>query len=283
MGDVFWHSSLHMGTVLTQCLEGGDAAGVADRVAAEISRLEGLFSTYRPSSEVARLGAAAGEAEVRVSGECLTLLEQAVAWGERTGGAFDVTVGPVVRLWRETLAGGRFPARKEVADRVALVGYGDLWLNRADRTARLARKGQLVDLGGMAKGFAADRAAEFYRTGGIGSALFNLGGNVVVTGPGPGGTPWRVGLQHPRAPAGRLMGAVEVEAGSVVTAGDYERCVFRRLTRYHHILDPRTGYPARSGLIAATVLGSESLAADILSTALLVLGLEAGIGLLGAT
>ena len=133
-----------------------------------------------------------------------------------------------------------------------------------------------MDLGGIAKGYAGDEAIKIYKKYGIKSAYINLGGNVVVLGTKPDGKPWRIGVQNPRAENGFYIGIVEVADKAVVTSGDYERFFEENGKRYHHILDPKTGRPADSGLISSTIVTDVSMDADALSTAAFVLGLEKG-------
>ena len=142
--------------------------------------------------------------------------------------------------------------------------------------ARLARKGQIVDLGGIAKGYAADQAISIYKKHGITSAYINLGGNVSVLGGKPDGSPWIVGIQNPRQPIGRYIGTLKIRDKIIVTSGDYERYFIKDNIRYHHILNPKTGYPADSGLISTTIITGLSVDADALSTATFVLGLDKG-------
>jgi len=140
----------------------------------------------------------------------------------------------------------------------------------------------MVDLGGIAKGYAGDEAIRIYKEHGLKSAYINLGGNVVVLGGRPDGSPWRIGIQNPRAPNGMYIGIVRVTDKAVVTSGDYERYFEKENVRYHHILDTKTGYPADSGLISSTIVTDVSMDADALSTAAFVLGLEEGMKLVNS-
>lgn len=220
---------------------------------------------------------------MEVSGECMALLLEAVRWAGITGGAFDLTIGPLVKLWQLELGKRSVPRPESIARCLDLVNYCDLQLDERRLSARLRKTGQLVDLGGIAKGCAGDQAAAVYRAHYIQSAFINLGGNVVVVGGQVAGSSWRVGVQHPRRRAGDCLGVIHGRDESLVTSGDYERYYRRGRTRYHHIIDPRTGDPSRSGLISVTVVHQLSMAADVLSTAVLVLGLDAGLELIRAT
>jgi thiamine biosynthesis lipoprotein len=155
-----------------------------------------------------------------------------------------------------------------------------LILDTWEMTAGLRHGGQSVDLGGIGKGFAGDRIREVFKKFGIPSAYSNLGGNVVTLGAKPDGSPWQIGIQHPRQESG-LIGSVSVVNQTVVTSGDYQRCFTdSQGRRHHHILDPTTGYPAESGLISVSIVTEKSLAADALSTILFVAGMEKGLAFL---
>jgi FAD:protein FMN transferase len=153
-------------------------------------------------------------------------------------------------------------------------------LNVRDKTAGLKRPGQSIDLGGIGKGYDGDKFVEVFRKYGVSSAFTNLGGNVVALGAKPDGSPWRIGIRHPRQGDG-LIGAVSVMNKAVVTSGDYQRYFLDAVgKRHHHILDPRSGYPADSGLMSVTVVAENSMDADALSTIVFITGMEKGLGLL---
>lgn len=269
-----------MGTLVTQQAFGERAGEARAAAEGEISRLEGLLSRFRTTSDVGELNRRAGSGAVRVSPETFEVLESAVEFSAMSEGRFDVTIGPLVAAWQRGKTHGHAPAAPEIERALALVDWRDLDLDARERTARLRRRGQWVDLGGIGKGYAADRVLDVYREHGVDSAFVNLGGNVAALGRKPDGTPWRVGIQHPRR-EGELLGLVCVDDVSVVTSGDYERgFVDAEGTFHHHILEPSTGYPARSGLSSVTVVASNSMAADALSTAVFLAGRERGVALL---
>jgi thiamine biosynthesis lipoprotein len=157
-----------------------------------------------------------------------------------------------------------------------LVNYRDLILDPQERTTGLRNGGQSIDLGGIGKGFAGDRIVNIFRSFGISSAYSNLGGNVVTVGAKPDGSPWQVGIQHPRQ-ENSLIGSVSVVNQTVVTSGDYQRCFADSQGKWHHhILDPKTGHPAQSGLTSVTIVADKSVVADPLSTIVFVAGMEKG-------
>jgi thiamine biosynthesis lipoprotein len=188
----------------------------------------------------------------------------------------------LIRLWASARATLTQPDEASIRKALALVDYRDLILDPGntdpfEMTAGLRSAGQSVDLGGIGKGFTGDRILEIYRQYGVTSAYSNLGGNVVTLGAKPDGSPWYVGIQHPRQ-ENSLIGSVAVMEQTVVTSGDYQRFFTdRQGKRCHHILDPKTGYPSDSGLTSVSIITGNSLAADALSTILFVVGLEKGL------
>lgn len=266
-----------MGTLMAHKAFGRRGEECLAAVRAEIARLEGLLSRFVPGSDVSRVNRSAGLRAESLSPDGYAVLAQALDFC-RDG--FDVTIAPLVALWAQGKAAGRAPEEAQIRRALALVDYRDLILEPQAGTAALRRAGQALDLGGIGKGFAGDRILALYRAFGVASAYSNLGGNVVTLGNRPDGAPWQIGIQHPRQ-AGRLLGAVAVTGQSVVTSGDYQRYfIDAHGQRCHHILNPATGYPARSGLVSVSIVAASSLVADALSTILFVAGLEPGLEIL---
>jgi thiamine biosynthesis lipoprotein len=185
-----------------------------------------------------------------------------------------------VCLWADAVKKSEPPGEADIVKTLPLVGHNALLLDPHKMTAGLERAGQSVDLGGVGKGYAADKVLDVFRSYGISSAFVNLGGNVAAMGAKPDGSQWHIGIRHPRE-ENSLVGVVSVADRSVVTSGDYQRYfIGKDGKRYHHILDPYTGYQAESGLASATVVANGSAAADALSTALFVAGMQKGVGFL---
>lgn len=272
--------TLCMDTLVSQVAHGAAAQSALESAEAELLRLIRLLSFYNDESEIGRLNRAAGSGTVSLSAEAFALLTQAKTLAEATGGAFDPTIGPLVRAWRTARASESVPGAAELASAVSLVNYGDIQIDAAFRSAGLRRSGQSVDLGGIAKGYIADCIAAIYHVVGIKSGFINAGGDVATVGSRPDGSPWRIGLQHPRKERGSTFGVVPVSGQAVVTSGDYERYHEVQGVRYHHLLDARTGYPATSGLMSVTVIAERAADADALATAVFILGADAGIELI---
>jgi FAD:protein FMN transferase len=269
-----------MSTVINNRVFGEKAEKALQAALKEIRRLEGMLSRFIPSSEISRINNSAGYRYEKVSSETYEVLSQAVEFSKYSQGCFDVTIGPLVNLWAGVKDKSNPPDESKIRDIVPFVNYTDLVLDPGKKTVGLKKSGQSIDLGGIGKGFAADMILEVFKKYEVSSAFTNFGGNVAAIGAKPDGYPWNIGIQHPRK-ENSLIGVVSVVNKSVVTSGDYQRYfIGRDGKRYHHILNPNTGYPSESGLISVTIVADSSTVADALSTILFVTGMNKGIELL---
>jgi thiamine biosynthesis lipoprotein len=269
-----------MGTIMTHQAYGEGADECLTAVQMEIERLEALFSRFLPGSDISRINQNAGINVVPISEETLQILQTARQIADNWPQLFDITITPLVNLWRQAAQRRIPPSQQTIIEALQLVNHQDLLLNPVRETAGLRKTGQSLDLGGIAKGYAANRLRDCYRAFGIHSAFSNLGGNVVALGCKPNGSPWRIGIQHPRLEQ-QLLGVVSIENEAVVTSGDYQRYfIGTDGKRYHHIIDPQTGYPSTSDLISVTIVAKDAMLADILSTLLFISGLQKGIQIL---
>ena len=279
----FEFSQPHMGTLFRLVLyartetEAREAAGAAF---ARIAALDAKLSDYRRDSELARLCGAAGSGPVRVSEDLFRVLALAKEWGERTGGAFDVTAGPVVRLWRRARRQGELPDAAGLARARHVLGIGKLRLDAATRSATLETPGMLLDLGGIAKGFAADEALAVLAARGVSSALVAAGGDVAASDAPPGRDAWEVAVS-PRGPRAEPTQVLRLRNAAVSTSGDAEQFVEIGGRRYSHIIDPRSGL-AVTGRFSVSVVAPRGALSDLLATAASVLGPERGMELVGA-
>lgn len=256
----------------------GDKGGVFDafeQAVLSCRRYERLFSRTLPHSDIARLNAAGG-AEVGIDDDTFDLLQGSVCYCEQSLGWFDITVGSLTSLW--DFQRGHMPDADERASRLALVDWRGIVLGGepGTRMARLVTPGAMVDVGGTAKGWIADRLTELLKDCGIAHFIINLGGNVVVAGGKPDGSPFSVGIRNPKDTS-QVLAALQLTDGSVVTSGLYERCFTMDGRRYCHILDPRTGMPIQTDVESATVVAAKSFDCDGFSTTLCALGIEKGI------
>jgi len=278
-------SEPHMGTTFRLVLYASSAeqAVRASQAAfARVAELDAILSDYRADSELMALGRRAGGPPVLVGPDLLRVLSASQEWARRSGGAFDVTVGPVVQLWRRARRIGEMPRAPALAEARALVGYRKLLLDAPAGTARLAQAGMRLDLGGIAKGFAADEAQRVLRAHGITRALVAAGGDVVVSGPPPGRPGWSVAVALPAPLRDPDAPPLELREAAVSTSGDAEQFVTLDGVRYSHIVDPRTGI-ALTGRSGVTVVAPTGTTSDALATAISVLGPERGLALAEAT
>ena len=258
-----------MDTVMSVTAYGTNAGDAVSAAVAKVNELESLLSRTRTDSEVTVLYLAAPE-QVSLSEDTLRVLTLAQKWCEKTDGAFDVTIAPVTTAWGFGGSGVyQVPSDEKMEELLAMVDGSSLLLT--ETAAALPKKGMEVDLGGIAKGYAGAQAEQVLRDHGIESALLDLGRNITVIGAKPDGSPWRVAVQDPSDSSG-AVGVLSLQDCSAVTSGGYQRYFEQDGVVYHHIIDPRTGYPAESGLISATVVCEDSALADLLSTAVFVLG-----------
>jgi thiamine biosynthesis lipoprotein len=259
--------------------------GTDDRYSALFNRLfaiEAVVSANETSgtSDLVRVNQNAGIQPVAVSGELITVLQRALLFADLTDGAFNPAVGPLVKLWDIGTENARRPDDREIAIARSLINHRDVEIDEANQTVFLQHKGMSLDLGGIAKGYAADELVAMLKEAGIRRAVIDLGGNIYAHGSKTAKQKWRIGIQNPLSPRGEYLAVEEAANKTLVTSGVYERFFEENGVRYHHILDPQTGYPADSGLLSVTVIAESSLDADALSTSLFVLGWERGTSLL---
>ena len=247
----------HVGTSLADCKD-------------EIHRVEALLSVTVPDSDIGRLNAFG---TTDVSPDTAEIIKYAKQIGEETGGALDITIYPVLKEWGFTTGNYSIPDKETRNTLLQKVDFTQIQIEDNTVPAVTVPDGVQLDLGSLAKGYASDKAAEILRENGIESALINLGGNIMTIGSNPGsGSPWRIGIRNPFS-LDESIGIIEVTDKAVVTSGSYERFFAAEDGQtYHHIIDPATGAPARSGLVSATVVGDSGIMCDALSTAVFVMG-----------
>ncbi|MDR2011536.1 MAG: FAD:protein FMN transferase [Rhodanobacter sp.] len=251
-----------------------DADAAIDAAYAEMSRLSDMMNHYNPDSVVSAINREAGVQPVAVPPELMAVLHMAQDVSQRSGGAFDITVGSI-QGWRFRADDPQIPTTEDIAAQLPLVGYAKLRLDPAAGTAYLTQAGTRIDLGGIAKLPILDAGLRVLRAHGITRALINGGGDIVAM-TATGERAWRVGIRDPDAPE-RLRWTLDISNGFVSSSGDYERGFIKDGRRYHHILDPRTGYPTQ-GPRAVTLVGADLAQINGWSCAIMVAGLAAGQG-----
>src|SRR6185312_9604263 len=254
-----------------------------DAVFREFDRLDAMMSVWKDGSDIVRLNAAAGGHPVAVSRETREVLQVANQISEQTGGRFDVTFAALSGLWKFDYQDkdNSVPDPKDIATRLPFIDYRDLVVDDGAGTAFLKRKGMRVNLGGIGKGYAVDRAVDIMRRAGLRDFMIQAGGDMFVSGR-KNDRPRRVGIRDPRGPADRIFAALDLADGTFSTSGDYERFFMKDGVRYHHILDLRTGQPARL-CRSVTLVTERAVIADALAKGVFILGPDEGMALIERT
>ncbi len=245
-----------------------------------IREIEQKMSLHSETSEIAKINAASGREAVQVSEETFRVIDKALQIAHLSEGAFDITIGPLVKAWGIGGDDARRPSDEELALLLPLIDYTMVELDHQARTVYLPKTGMALDLGGIAKGYAADEAARVLRSFGIERGIINLGGNVLTMGTKQDGSLWRIGIQDPESSRGEYAMIVQLDDTSLVTSGPYERFLLLDGEFYHHILDTKTGLPIDSDFTSVSIITKNSMLADALSTSVYALGLDKGMKLL---
>jgi thiamine biosynthesis lipoprotein len=273
-----------MDTYITLTVYGDERAREGlDAAVSRIREIEERMSIYIEGSDVDLINKNAAYRPVKVHDDTFYVIKKGLSYGELTEGAFDITIYPLVRLWDITSENPRVPDEDEIQEALESVDYRRVRLDETEGTVLLEKEGMMIDLGGIAKGYAGDEAVRVLKEYDVEHALVNLGGNILTIGGKPDGTDWHIGLQNPRTEDGgaKHFAILDVRDRSVVTSGDYERYMVdmykKTGVRYHHIFNPGTGYPANTGLISTTIISKSAIDADALSTSLFIMGREKGL------
>lgn len=251
-----------------------EAFGAFERLHNATNRFQNNNQTATASNDVVKINENAGIKPVSVSADTINMIERSNYFAGTAGGAFDVTIGPLMDLWGFGKTEQHVPSDEEINRALGLVDYNKVQVDRNNMTVLLSQPGMGLDLGGVAKGYATDEAVKVLREMGIQHAMINAGGNVYALGSKPDGSPWRVGVQDPRGAKG-IIAILFLKDQAAVTSGDYQRYFEQEGVRYHHIINPSTGKQARD-VMQTTVVTKSATDADILSTTLFVLGAENG-------
>jgi thiamine biosynthesis lipoprotein len=275
----FEFKQVHMGTEFRIVLYAPNetiAKKAADAAFARIAELDGIMSDYKSTSELMQLCKKAGGEAVSVSDDLLKVLTRALEISRLTEGAFDVTVGPVVRLWRRARRTMKLPDADELAAARKLVGWQQVEVDAKAKTVKLATRGMLLDLGGIAKGYAAQAALEVLRRHGITRALVAASGDIAVSDAPPGAAGWKIGVAPLENPNAKPSHYLSLTNAAVSTSGDTEQYVEIDGKRYSHIVDPKTGLGLTTRM-TVTVINTDGKTSDGLATGLCVLGPKRGL------
>jgi len=269
-----------LGTINTITILYNDELEISAREAVEhiskrVEELDDRFSVFKVTSEISRINANAGKDYVTVSQETYRILSHAVRYGQISNGTFDITIRPLTGLWGIGKKGDYVPPQEEINVAKQLVDFREIHFDNKKYRIGLRLKGQAIDLGGIAKGYAADEAKRILLEYNIFNAIINFGGTIIGIGDQK-----KVGIQNPLKPTGTPMGVLLVQEEAVVTSGWYERYFMKYNQCYHHIINPITGRPSESDISSITLVGRSAMELDAVSTAVFILGMEKGMELL---
>lgn len=276
MSRDYSEQAIYFDTIITLNIYGTKDKAVMDDCLILCDEYEKKFSKTVEGSDVWKINHAEG-AWVEVSEETIDILQEAIKYSELTEGAFDISIASLTELWHINDNDGVLPTEEEIQEAMSHVNYQCIQIDK--NRVRLTDEKAQIDLGGIAKGYIADKLDELMKERGVTSAMINLGGNIKVVGSKTDGSSWNIGIQKPFADKNEVLGSVQVRDKTVVSSGIYERYFEYEGKIYHHILDKNTGAPSESDLQAVTIIGASSTAADALSTSCLLLGSEKGMGL----
>lgn len=274
--DELTRTDFVLGTVCTVRLVDGGTSATLNEAFTRLRAIEDHMSANREDSEISRVNDKAGKEPVQVSEDTFYVISKALKYAQLTNGAFDPTVGPLVKLWNIGNGGEKVPPEKDILQAKSLINWRDLVLDENSHRVFLKKPGMRIDLGAIAKGYAADELEKIMDADKVKAAIIDLGGNIFVYGSKHDKSPWRVGIQNPDSPRGDYLGIVTGAQMTVVTSGIYERFFFENGKRYHHILNTQTGFPVDNGLVSVSIVSKSSIDADALSTSLFILGIQKG-------
>lgn len=275
--DPITKTGFYFDTVITLTIYDSSKESLLDDCFSLADKYEKLFSATIDSSDVSKINRAKGDF-VTVSDETIDLIQKGLSYCKLSNGGFDLTIGNVSSLWKFSENDGSLPDSDQLAAAVSTVDYENIVIE--NDKVRLENPDTAIDLGGIAKGYIADRMKEYLNQNGVTEGTINLGGNVLCIGPKKDGSPYRIGIQKPFDDQGAAAAVVEVTDETVVSSGIYERYITVEDKLYHHILNPSTGYPYENNLLGVTIICQESVDGDGLSTTCFSLGLEKGMELI---
>lgn len=269
-------SEVLMGTVVDVALYDNTDEKILDKVFEKVKDLEKILSINEDGTLVDEINAEAGIKPVKVDDDTYNIIKKGIEYAKLSNGLFDISVGPIVKLWNIGLPEAKVPTQEEINEKLPLIGYEDIELNENNKTVFLKRPGMMIDLGGIAKGYTADVISDILTEEGVKSAIINLGGNVFTHGKKVNGDDWNVGIQNPFSERGGIIGSIATSNKSIVTSGIYERYIEKDGVKYHHILSPITGYPYDNEIAGITIISDTSADGDALSTSVFAMGVEDG-------
>ena len=274
--DYINRKELLMGTTVSVTIYDSTDEKILDKIFKKVKELEETLSINENGTLVDKINNAAGIKPIEVDDDTYTIIKKGVEYSKLSDGLFDISIGPIVKLWNIGLPEARVPTQEEINEKLPLVNYEDIELNDEEQTVYLKRKGMMLDLGGIAKGYTADIISDILTEEGVKSAIIDLGGNIFTHGSKVDGSDWKVGIQNPFNTRGNIVATISASNKSIVTSGIYERYIEENGKFYHHILSPFTGYPYENEIAGITIVSDNSIDGDALSTSVLAMGVDKG-------
>ena len=263
-----------LGTLNQLKVSGRKANKAIDESIRKLCEIDDKMSVFKENSEISKINQHAGKQVQIVSKDTYYVIEKAIKYCSLSKGDFDITIRPIVALWGIGKEDSKVPTINEIKETLKVVNYKDIVTDKNNRSIFLKYKKQEIDVGGIAKGYAADEVRDIMLKNKIKSGLINLGGNIFVIGNKDDGTAWTVGIQNPIKTRGEFALTISVINKSIVTSGSYERYFETGGKKYHHIINPSTGYPSESDIISATIISDNSIDGDGLSTGVYIMGVQ---------
>ena len=266
-----------MGTVVTVTLYDNKSEKIIDKAFEEVKKIEQLVSINMDGTELDEVNNNSGIKPVKVSDDTYNIIKKGLEYSSLTNGSFDITIGPLVKLWSIGLPEAKVPTLDEIKGTLKYINYKDVEINDSEKTVFLKKPGMIIDLGGIAKGYTADVIAQTLKDEGVEKAIIDLGGNIYALGEKSENTLWRIGIQNPDQTRGEIVGSINVKDKSIVTSGIYERFIEQDGVKYHHILSPESGYPYDNEIAGVTIISDKSIDGDALSTSVFSMGITKGL------
>ncbi|BCZ44600.1 FAD:protein FMN transferase [Clostridium gelidum] len=280
-------SNIVMDTAVTLSASGANSKEAVEESFKKLDEINEMASTNIETSDIYKINNASGKSYVKVHPEIFKMIETSIKYSKLSDGAWDITLGPIIDLWGIGTDNERLPSDEEIKAKLPLVGYDKISINENDSSIMLQKEGMALDLGGIAKGFAADEVLKIYKKYNIENGLINLGSSsIYALGKNKDNKEWSVGIKHPRSEdPNEYMGIIKLSNESLSTSGDYERYFIKDNKRYHHILDPKTGYPVDNGVMSDTIVidgntTDNGMLSDLLTTTVFTLGPDKGLKLI---
>lgn len=270
-------TEIFMGTVVKITLYDNASEKILDKAFDRVVEIEDLVSINKEGTELDELNNSAGIKSVKLSDTTYDIIKKGLEYSKLSEGGYDLTIGPLVKLWSIGLPEANVPTKEEIEDTIKKIDYSKVELNQETKEAFITDEGMKIDLGSIAKGYAADEIVKILKEEGVTQAIVDLGGNIFAMGLKEGNKNWKIGIQNPFDNRGSVVGSIEVTDKSVVTSGVYERYLEKDGVKYHHILNPKTGYPYETDIIGVSIVADKSIDADALSTLVFTKGIEEGI------